>query len=109
MVMNSAGKNSQGIGCIFKAPLSGVIYGITVPTAIPIVVRIVSCHEARLRIKGNRGVLIMCMTSVCDHKLSTNQPAWNRATKPNKGAAAACIAASDAPELSNALYVPNRD
>ena len=51
----------------------------TVPTMIAMVVTTNTGRDALLWINGTLGVRIMCMTKVCDHRDSTNQPAWNSA------------------------------
>ena len=66
-----------GIGYIPMLLPRGV-YGIIVPTAIDAVVRRTTGSDARLWIKGIFGVRIIWITSVCDHKLSTNHPALNK-------------------------------
>ena len=53
--------------------------GSSVTTAMPSIVSSITGRDARLWMNGSFLVRIMCMTSVCVHMDSMNQPVWNSA------------------------------
>ena len=78
MVNKSHGKNVSG-RAVSPIVLPNAVNGIAVNKAIPANDISVSGSDARLWINGIFGVRSMCMTNVCVHMDSTNQPAWNTA------------------------------
>ena len=73
----SHGKNISGNGTNLNACAIGE-KGNAIPISIITDVSATTGVAAQLCINGILRVRIMCTISVCDSKLSTNQPVWNK-------------------------------
>lgn len=68
-------KNINGIGVSLKACANGE-NGRNIATAIIAVVNATTGAVAQLWMNGTLRVRIMCTISVCESRLSINQPVW---------------------------------
>ena len=78
IVSISHGKNDNGKAAS-PSVFPSAVNGIAVKTAMPVKEMMVSGKDARLCINGIFGVRSICITKVCVHIDSTNQPAWKTA------------------------------